>query len=969
MFKKFFYSLLTLILLLPNFALAGVSGGGLNSAQFVKPSGLTDLVPASARDELTGWANMETVDLNVSGLFTFGGTAFSDFDMDGYDIDNVGNINITVADGDNQTGITVTMNDVTNNPNAVVIDSQGTATDALSILGKYGAKIEQDIADGYGLWVTRNLAEVGSAKLATFAQVNATDTQGVFEITNAGSGADITAPNFTLTEGVIASSELSIGDSTDLPAGASAGHLIKTTLGAGATYTGTTAGLTVKNYDADATVDHDGGENTGLAIFYKQLSAMASGGESSIASLHTHSSTDQKLTNGVVLYPKAAGSAFAVRAATVDYGYDLADASNVVVTTADYRGHEGDIIFNDPAGTWNFGSANIATTGSLSLGGGGSLGDITILKETDDAVGATLTFFKDTASPAADDDIMVMTFDSNDDLGARKNYGRFTAEIKDPDNSDLDGKLKFEIVGGGTLREAFNVQGLATSSQVQFTAAATFSSTLQMDDNRNFVLGNTGATSGAISLSTSQDVKTLRVSSDTTGKMILFDNGSTTNNYKIAAQSTNTLVIASGVTEDPDVTNNVWGSITYDSNLVLSGAPHLGASGSAVAIKNNGVAVRPQAITNTQTESFGFITERTINDPNVAGGSDVYVNNWSKMTLTDTTGADEIYHFKATSGANDVFTVSELGKVVVNELTTPTTDTVAFNHGGSGAPSAGGTRALINTAYYGGNVTAGTTQLNDTHSTGLTTAGNLMSSYSATVEGHASDAASTYITGYIADYVDNGGSESTVAFGSLHTSDDWDFDFGSVAGDNKITAIAVAPGDGFDVHMIGGDAITGGSAQAGGDVVLYGGTQSGGGADGNVIFAEQDGTTAIATVTSDDEFEINQILVVEPSGDTSLLAATQITVTNENMRVVGNGGAVTLTGTPTIVDPASDGTIVTIQGTNDTNTVKLQDEAQLANTGLQLSGGNDFTLGLGDTITLQYDSGDDNWYERSRSDN
>lgn len=123
--------------------------------------------------------------------------------------------------------------------------------------------------------------------------------------------------------------------------------------------------------------------------------------------------------------------------------------------------------------------------------------------------------------------------------------------------------------------------------------------------------------------------------------------------------------------------------------------------------------------------------------------------------------------------------------------------------------------------------------------------------------------------------------------------------------------------------------------------------------------------TSVATLTA---LTVNGVVTYTPSGDTSLLAGTTITVTNGIMRIVGNGGAVTLTNTPTIAD-ASDGTTITIQGTSDTNTVKLQDEAQLADTGLQLSGGQDFTLGIGDTITLFYDSGDDNWYEKSRSDN
>ena len=86
------------------------------------------------------------------------------------------------------------------------------------------------------------------------------------------------------------------------------------------------------------------------------------------------------------------------------------------------------------------------------------------------------------------------------------------------------------------------------------------------------------------------------------------------------------------------------------------------------------------------------------------------------------------------------------------------------------------------------------------------------------------------------------------------------------------------------------------------------------------------------------------------------------------MRIQGSGGAVTVTATPNIAD-GIDGQILILQGISDTNLLTLQDAGNLANSGLQLSGGIDFTLGQGDTINLIYDAGDDTWYEVSRSDN
>jgi len=111
-------------------------------------------------------------------------------------------------------------------------------------------------------------------------------------------------------------------------------------------------------------------------------------------------------------------------------------------------------------------------------------------------------------------------------------------------------------------------------------------------------------------------------------------------------------------------------------------------------------------------------------------------------------------------------------------------------------------------------------------------------------------------------------------------------------------------------------------------------------------------------------------LALTPSSTTDIVAGTGITVTNATMRVQGSGGAVTVTATPSIATTGlQDGQIVIIQGDSDTNTLKLQDEAQLASSGLALTAGTDFTLGKGDTLTLTWDAGDSKFYELSRSDN
>jgi hypothetical protein len=81
------------------------------------------------------------------------------------------------------------------------------------------------------------------------------------------------------------------------------------------------------------------------------------------------------------------------------------------------------------------------------------------------------------------------------------------------------------------------------------------------------------------------------------------------------------------------------------------------------------------------------------------------------------------------------------------------------------------------------------------------------------------------------------------------------------------------------------------------------------------------------------------------------------------VKVVGNGGAVTLTSTPTIKG-AEDGQMIIIQGTSDTNTVTLQDGPTY-----KLSINGNCTLGNGDTISLVYDLSDAMFYETCRSNN
>lgn len=80
--------------------------------------------------------------------------------------------------------------------------------------------------------------------------------------------------------------------------------------------------------------------------------------------------------------------------------------------------------------------------------------------------------------------------------------------------------------------------------------------------------------------------------------------------------------------------------------------------------------------------------------------------------------------------------------------------------------------------------------------------------------------------------------------------------------------------------------------------------------------------------------------------------------------VVGNGGAVTVTATPSITACTADGQQLHVIGTSNTNTVTLQDEAGLSGSKLQLNG--NWVGGLYSTLNLNCDITLGMWVETSR---
>lgn len=99
----------------------------------------------------------------------------------------------------------------------------------------------------------------------------------------------------------------------------------------------------------------------------------------------------------------------------------------------------------------------------------------------------------------------------------------------------------------------------------------------------------------------------------------------------------------------------------------------------------------------------------------------------------------------------------------------------------------------------------------------------------------------------------------------------------------------------------------------------------------------------------------------------SLAAGTAITHFQAKVRVVGSGGAVTITAAPTVTD-GQDGDWLLILGTDDTNTVTVQDQDTLASSNLHL-GAATRLLGNRDTLLLSFDATDSTWHEVAFTNN
>ena len=87
-------------------------------------------------------------------------------------------------------------------------------------------------------------------------------------------------------------------------------------------------------------------------------------------------------------------------------------------------------------------------------------GDDVIIENTeaDASEGPNVVFYRNSASPAADDVLGTLEFRGEDDAGAAQSYAEITAGIVDPTNSSEDGRIDFNTTTAGSLSTVVRLQ-------------------------------------------------------------------------------------------------------------------------------------------------------------------------------------------------------------------------------------------------------------------------------------------------------------------------------------------------------------------------------------------------------------------------------------------------------------------------------------------------------------------------------
>jgi hypothetical protein len=343
---------------------------------------------------------------------------------------------------------------------------------------------------------------------------------------------------------------------------------------------------------------------------------------------------------------------------------------------------------------------------------------------------------------------------------------------------------------------------------------------------------------------------------------------------------------------DPDTSNNQYGSLYHDGeNFVLTAGLNVG-TGTGATTDNNGILIAPQSLTSGGTADFALSITRTLNDAGAAGGSDLFNGILLNVIPTNVTGWDTINLMDLQYNTASVFTIKPAGTTT---LVLGATDEFTLNAATTTHTEATGV-FIVNGTWGNADVGSAINQKSNIVSGGMTTAGNSIAAYSATITTSAADAAQTGLVAFKAGTItDNGGSQVLTAFGVVSG---YDYTLSVMGGAMTMAPITTGAGDGYNTSLYASSAV-GAGPNNGGILNLYGGAKAGAGTDGYVKI----GQGAITpTLTLDDDmlalvgnFELGgDIRFNDASGTTTIDTASTAGVARAihfDIPVAAGGGA------------------------------------------------------------------------------
>lgn len=119
-------------------------------------------------------------------------------------------------------------------------------------------------------------------------------------------------------------------------------------------------------------------------------------------------------------------------------------------------------------------------------------------------------------------------------------------------------------------------------------------------------------------------------------------------------------------------------------------------------------------------------------------------------------------------------------------------------------------------------------------------------------------------------------------------------------------------------------------------------------------------TMVIQDLEINEDLRVNNKFTLNPSPVTDITAVAGITITNATMRIKGEGGPVVITANPQVAPSGTDGQVVFLHGSDDTDTITLHD-----GDGLHLHSGTTLIMGEHDHLMLQYKQSLGLWEEVS----